>query len=107
MIKLGVIGYGGRIQGVLNINRVKSKAVPLKQCAFLGFQIGSAGRAVLTAKALARFKRRAREITRRNRGHRVQDVTDELRLLHSQESRHAGRPPTNGRRMQAAFSSKG
>ena len=32
-----------------------------------------------TAKAHARFKRRVREITRRNRGHRVQDVIDELR----------------------------
>ena len=39
------------------------------------------GRAVWTAKAHARFKRRVKEITRRNRGHRVQDVIDELRRL--------------------------
>ncbi len=56
-----------------------AKAAPLKQCAFLGFQIGARGRAVWTAKAHARFKRRVREITRRNRGHRVQLVIDELR----------------------------
>ncbi len=31
-------------------------------------------------KVLARFKQRVREITRRNRGHRVRDVIDELRL---------------------------
>jgi RNA-directed DNA polymerase len=62
----------------LVVNRAKSKAAPLKQCAFLGFQIGPRGRAVWTAKALARFKRRVREITRRNRGHRVKDVIDEL-----------------------------
>jgi RNA-directed DNA polymerase len=62
----------------LVVNRAKSKAAPLKQCAFLGFQIGTAGRAVWTAKAHARFKQRVREITRRNRGHRVQDVIDEL-----------------------------
>ena len=67
----------GRLK--LVVNKVKSKAAPLKQCAFLGFQIGAAGRAVWTAKAHARFKRRVREITRRNRGHRVQDVIDELR----------------------------
>ena len=67
----------GRLK--LVVNRVKSKAAPLKQCAFLGFQIGAVGRAVWTAKAHARFKRRVREITRRNRGHRVQDVIDELR----------------------------
>ena len=63
----------------LVVNRAKSKAAPLKLCAFLGFQIGSAGRVVWSAKALARFKRKVREITRRNRGHRVQDVIDELR----------------------------
>ena len=63
----------------LVVNRAKSQAAPLKQCTFLGFQIGAVGRAVWTAKAHARFKRRVREITRRNRGHRVQDVIDELR----------------------------
>jgi RNA-directed DNA polymerase len=67
----------GRLK--LVVNRAKSKAAPLKQCAFLGFQIGARGRAVWTPKAQARFKRRVREITRRNRGHRVQDVIDELR----------------------------
>ena len=34
---------------------------------------------VWTAKANARFKLRVREITRRNRGHRAQDVIGELR----------------------------
>ena len=63
----------------LVVNRAKSQTAPLKQCAFLGFRIGARGRAVWTAKALAQFKRRVREITRRNRGHRVQDVIDELR----------------------------
>jgi RNA-directed DNA polymerase len=66
----------GRLK--LVVNRVKSKAAPLKACAFLGFQIGARGRAVWSAKAHARFKRRVREITRRNRGHRIQDVIDEL-----------------------------
>jgi RNA-directed DNA polymerase len=67
----------GRLK--LVVNRAKSQAAPLKQCAFLGFQIGPRGQAVWTAKAYARFKQRVREITRRNRGHRVQDVIDELR----------------------------
>jgi RNA-directed DNA polymerase len=62
----------------LVVNRAKSKAAPLKQCAFLGFQIGAAGRAVWTIKAQTRFKQRVRHITRRNRGHRIQDVIDEL-----------------------------
>lgn len=63
----------------LVVNRVKSHTAPLKQCPFLGFQIGARGRVVWTTKAHARFKRRVKEITRRNRGHRVQDVIDELR----------------------------
>ena len=50
------------------------------ECSFLGFQIGVRGKVAWTAKALARFKERVREITRRNRGHRAQDVVDELRL---------------------------
>jgi RNA-directed DNA polymerase len=64
----------------LVINRAKSKAAPLRSCAFLGFQIGARGRVVWTDKAYLRFKQRVREITRRNRGHRVQQVIDELRL---------------------------
>ena len=67
----------GRLK--LVVNRDKSKAAPLKTCAFLGFQIGARGRVVWTPKSLARFKQRVREITRRNRGHRVRDVIDELR----------------------------
>jgi RNA-directed DNA polymerase len=67
----------GRLR--LVVNRAKSRAAPLRQCAFLGFQIGAHGRLVWTAKAHARFKQRVRQITRRNRGHRVQDVIDALR----------------------------
>ena len=63
----------------LVVNRAKSQTAPLRQCTFLGFQIGTRGRAVWTAQAHARFKQRVRQITRRNRGHRVQDVLDELR----------------------------
>jgi len=64
----------------LVVNRAKSRAAPLKTCAFLGFQIGTRGKVVWTAKAQTRFKQRVREITSRNRGHRAQDVIDELRL---------------------------
>lgn len=67
----------GRLQ--LVINRAKSRATVLKSCAFLGYQIDARGKLVWTLKALHRFKQRVREITSRNRGHRVQDVIDELR----------------------------
>lgn len=64
----------------LVVNRAKSHSAPLKACAFLGFQIGPRGKVTWTAKALSRFKERVREITSRNRGHRVADVIGELRL---------------------------
>lgn len=63
----------------LVVNRTKSRCAPLKECAFLGFQIGGRGKAVWTDKALKRFKQRVREITSRSRGHRVQTVIAELR----------------------------
>jgi RNA-directed DNA polymerase len=68
----------GRLK--LVVNRAKSRAAPLKECAFLGFRIGARGKLVWTLAAQHRFKQRVREITRRNRGHRVQDVIGELRL---------------------------
>jgi len=63
----------------LVVNRSKSKSGPLIESSFLGFCISSRGSIKWTAKALTRFKQRIKEITRRNRGHTVQDVIGELR----------------------------
>jgi RNA-directed DNA polymerase len=63
----------------LVVNRTKSKSGPLIESSFLGFCISSRGSIKWTAKAHARFKQRVKEITRRNRGHAVQTVIDELR----------------------------
>jgi len=68
----------GRLK--LVVNRAKSKCTQLRFCEFLSYGVDRKGRLVWTLKALHRFKQRVREITRRNRGHRVQDVIDELRL---------------------------
>lgn len=62
----------------LVVNRAKSRTAPLDQCAFLGFQIGKKGKLVWTQKVQERFKGKVREIIRRNRGHKVKDVIDEL-----------------------------
>jgi len=51
----------------LVVNRQKSKAAPLGQCAFLGFEIRR-GKIVWTEKAHKRFKERIQEITSRSRG---------------------------------------
>ena len=68
------------IEGTLKlvVNQTKSKVAPLGQCAFLGFQLSARGQVVWTQKVLKRFKERVREITRRNRGHNVNDVIGEL-----------------------------
>src|SRR5207253_7045266 len=55
----------GRLR--LVVNRQKSRAARLSECAFLGFQI-IRGRLVWTEKAQQRFKERIQEITSRSRG---------------------------------------
>jgi RNA-directed DNA polymerase len=50
----------------------------LKQCTFLGYRIDNKGTLVWTERAQHRFKERVREITSRNRGHKVQVVIGEL-----------------------------
>jgi RNA-directed DNA polymerase len=62
----------------LVVNRQKSKAAPLSDCAFLGFQIRR-GRIVWSAKALKRFKERIQEITSRSRGVSMRRLLTELR----------------------------
>ena len=69
----------GRLQ--LIVNRAKSRAAPLKSCEFLGYRLNNRAKLAWTEKAHHRFKERIREITSRNRGHKVQTVIDELNLF--------------------------
>jgi RNA-directed DNA polymerase len=64
----------------LIVNRAKSRAAPLKSCEFLGYRLNHRAKLAWTDKAHHRFKERVREITSRNRGHKVQTVIDELNL---------------------------
>jgi RNA-directed DNA polymerase len=68
----------GRLK--LVVNRAKSRSAPLKTCEFLGYTLNSRAKLAWTAKAQRRFKERIREITSRNRGHKVEVVIDELKL---------------------------
>jgi RNA-directed DNA polymerase len=65
----------------LVVNRSKSRAAPLKSCEFLGYRLNNRAKLAWTEMARIRFKQRVREITSRNRGHRVRDVIDELNLF--------------------------
>jgi len=62
----------------LVVNRQKSKAAHLSDCAFLGFQIRR-GRIVWTEKALKRFRERIQEITSRSRGVSMRTLLLQLR----------------------------
>jgi len=62
----------------LVVNRQKSQAAHLSDCAFLGFQIRR-GRIVWTDKALKRFKERIQEITSRSRGVSMRALLTQLR----------------------------
>jgi RNA-directed DNA polymerase len=66
----------GRLK--LIVNRAKSRAAPLKSCEFLGYRLNNRAKLAWTDKAHHRFKERVREITSRNRGHKVQVVIGEL-----------------------------
>ena len=68
----------GQLQ--LTVNRVKSRAAPLKTCGFLGYRLNNRAKLAWTEKAHHRFKQRIKEITSRNRGHNVRTVIDELNL---------------------------
>jgi RNA-directed DNA polymerase len=68
----------GQLQ--LIVNRDKSRAAPLKSCAFLGYQLNNRAKLTWTEKAHHCFKQQIKEITSRNRGHKVQTVIDELNL---------------------------
>ena len=64
----GLIRYcEGRLQ--LVVNRAKSRAAPLKSCAFLGYRLNQRAKLAWTDKAQHRFKERVREWERS--GHRV------------------------------------
>lgn len=67
----------GRLQ--LKVNRAKTKAAPLKECSFLGFNITMRGKVAWTVKARLRFKQRLKTITSRKRGVAVTKVIKELR----------------------------
>ena len=56
----GLIRYcEGRLQ--LVVNRAKSRAAPLKSCAFLGYKLNQRAKLAWTEKARHRFKEKVRE----------------------------------------------
>ena len=62
----------------LRVNREKSAVAFIEERKFLGYRLLSGGRLGIAPKSLARAKERVREITRRNRGVSIEQMTTEL-----------------------------
>lgn len=62
----------------LKVNEAKSKVAKSRECAFLGYTIGSGGKLWIAKKSKERMKKRIKELTRRNRGRKLDAVIGEL-----------------------------
>jgi RNA-directed DNA polymerase len=63
----------------LRVNEAKSKAAPIHQCSFLGFELRR-GRLRWTSSVVKRFKERVRQITARSSGRSIYAIVADLRL---------------------------
>ena len=62
----------------LKVNESKSRVAKPRNCSLLGFSIGKEGRVYVSDKSIRRFKDRIRELTRRTRGRRIEQVLMEV-----------------------------
>jgi len=62
----------------LKVNEAKSKVAKSGECAFLGYTIGSGGKLWIAKKSKERMRKRIKELTRRNRGRKLEAVIGEL-----------------------------
>ena len=62
----------------LKVNETKSKVAKSVECTFLGYTIGSGGKLWIAKKSKERMKKRIKELTRRNRGRKLEAVIGEL-----------------------------
>ena len=64
----------------LKINETKSAVAPVQERKFLGFCLDGEGRIRVSQEARNRMKKRIREITKRNRGKKMESVIEELNV---------------------------
>ena len=62
----------------LKVNETKSKVAKSGECTFLGYTIGNGGKLWIAKKSKERMKKRIKELTRRNRGRKLETVIGEL-----------------------------
>lgn len=65
----------------LKVNRDKSAVAHVKERKFLGHRLFGGGGLGIAPKSIERFKEKVRKITRRNRGVKLEKVTEELNSL--------------------------
>ncbi|MBP5786458.1 MAG: group II intron reverse transcriptase/maturase [Kiritimatiellae bacterium] len=62
----------------LKVNEEKSKVAPSRECAYLGYTIGSNGQLRIAPKSKEKMRARLKELTARNRGRSLGKVVGEL-----------------------------
>jgi RNA-directed DNA polymerase len=65
----------------LKLNEKKSKVAEVKECKFLGYKLLNDGRLVLAQESVKRFKDKIRQITRRSRGIKLEEVVSQLNRM--------------------------
>jgi RNA-directed DNA polymerase len=65
----------------LRLNEKKSKVAEAKECKFLGYKLLNDGRLVIAEQSVKRFKDKIRQITKRNRNVKLEEVIRQLNML--------------------------
>jgi RNA-directed DNA polymerase len=58
----------------LQVNTAKSAVVLARECKFLGYSFSNNGNLRVAKQSLAKFKKKIRELTKRNRGRKLEDI---------------------------------
>jgi RNA-directed DNA polymerase len=65
----------------LKINEKKSKVAEAEECKYLGYRLLNDGKLIVALESVNRLKEKVRELTKRNRGLRLEEVINQLNKL--------------------------
>jgi RNA-directed DNA polymerase len=65
----------------LKLNEKKSKVAKVEECKFLGYKLLNDGRLVLAEESVKRFRNKIRQITKRNRGRKLEEIVNQLNVV--------------------------
>lgn len=65
----------------LKLNEKKSKVAKVEECKFLGYKLLNDGRLVLAKDSVKSFRDKVRQITKRNRGRKLEEIVRQLNVM--------------------------